>query len=406
MRRRRWQASAFLLIAVVAAGCAPAGSSPVQPPPTVTPSASPAALDSSPEPTIDGGRIAEAAVAAFAADPFVAHIDLVGEVTSGGTTVALSASGDFDGPDMRVAMQGTTAGTVVPLELVMIGDDVWMRAGDQQVTTTRAALPAEQARAMEAMFRIVADPGDLRYAGVETVDGQPLHHLAAAPGVIEYSDSNTTGVYDAFDLYVLDDGTPVLVRGAFSGTNDSGATGTGMIEMRFSSVGGPVTIEPLAESSVSPRATASPLPSPPVDQAKVSDLLARHQAHPRDLDVLIALSDEYYAAEQYEMSATWLDKLLAIDPKHIDGLLARGAVYFNLGDTASAKSSWKKVVKIDPKNVEAHYDLGFLYLSQTIPDYAGLQREWETVVALDPTSELAKTVQGHLDSLAAASMLP
>ena len=98
--------------------------------------------------------------------------------------------------------------------------------------------------------------------------------------------------------------------------------------------------------------------------------------------------------------------MLAIDPKNVDALLARGAVSFNLGDLTAAEATWKQVVTIDPRNVEAHYDLGFLYLNLPTPDWAGVQREWELVVQLAPGTQLAETVQQHLDSLAASSMLP
>ena len=79
---------------------------------------------------------------------------------------------------------------------------------------------------------------------------------------------------------------------------------------------------------------------------------------------------------------------------------------FNLGDLAAAETTWKQVVGLDPKNVEAHYDLGFLYLNQTPADMARVQSEWTQVVELGPGTQLAQTVQSHLDSFAAASMLP
>ena len=58
--------------------------------------------------------------------------------------------------------------------------------------------------------------------------------------------------------------------------------------------------------------------------------MAKFQADPKDIATLMALADEFYAGGQFETSATWLDKVLAIEPEHIQGLLARGAVYFNL----------------------------------------------------------------------------
>ena len=146
--------------------------------------------------------------------------------------------------------------------------------------------------------------------------------------------------------------------------------------------------------------------APAVDEAKVADLMSAYQADPTDQETLLALADEFYAGGLYDQAATWLDKLLAISPEHIQGLLARGAVYFNLNDIANAEAAWNKVATLEPDNVEVHYDLGFLYLNQAVPDWAGVQAEWTKVIELDPSSSLAQTVRSHLDSLAASSMLP
>ena len=146
--------------------------------------------------------------------------------------------------------------------------------------------------------------------------------------------------------------------------------------------------------------------APAVDEAKVGDLMAKFQADPKDTATLLALADEFYAGGVFETSATWLDKLLVIEPENIQGLLARGAVYFNLNDLANAETTWKKVAVLEPDNVEVHYDLGFLYLNRPEPNWAGVQAEWKRVVELDPGSKLAQTVQAHLDQLAASSMVP
>lgn len=146
--------------------------------------------------------------------------------------------------------------------------------------------------------------------------------------------------------------------------------------------------------------------APAIDQAKVADLMARIQASPNDTATLLALADEFYAGGQYQVAGTWLDKVLALDAKNVQALLAKGAVSFDLGDMPAAETTWKTVLGIETGNVEAHYDLGFLYLNQSPPDLTGVQREWTQVVKLGPGTQLAQTVQAHLDSLAAASMLP
>ena len=156
--------------------------------------------------------------------------------------------------------------------------------------------------------------------------------------------------------------------------------------------------------------TASPdtaqASTPVVDQALVAELMTKYEANPNDTATLLALANAFYAGEDYTNAGTWLDKLLAIDPKNVDALLARGAVSFNLGDLTAAQTVWDQVVAIDANNVEAHYDLGFLYLNQASPDWTGVEREWGKVVELAPGTQLAATVQQHLDSLAASSMLP
>ena len=152
--------------------------------------------------------------------------------------------------------------------------------------------------------------------------------------------------------------------------------------------------------------SASPAASAGIDMAQVASLMQKISANPSDTASLQSLGDLYYGAGDYANAGTFYDKLLALDPKNIKGLLARGAVYYNTSDMVNAKTSWLAVVDVDPKNVEAHYDLGFLAMNQTPADWATVQTEWRLVIALDPGSDVANTVQQHLDALVKASMIP
>ncbi len=161
-----------------------------------------------------------------------------------------------------------------------------------------------------------------------------------------------------------------------------------------------------AEPAPTPDVAQASPSAPAVDQAQVAQLMTKYAADPNDTTTLLGLADAFYAGQDYSSAGEWLDKLLAIDPKNVQALLAKGAVSFNLGDLPTAESTWKQVADIAPDNVEVHYDLGFLYLNQTTPDWAGVQSEWTKVIQLDPGSDLAQTVQAHLDALVAASMIP
>ena len=152
-------------------------------------------------------------------------------------------------------------------------------------------------------------------------------------------------------------------------------------------------------------AQASDAP-PAVDAAKIAGLMEKLAANPKDTVTLLALANEYYAGQQYTDAGNWLDKVLAIEPDNVEGLLARGAVSFNLNDLADRRDHLEEGRGHRPQERRGALRPGLPVPQPATPDWAGVQSEWNTVIALDPTSQLAQTVKSHLDSLAAASMIP
>jgi len=150
-------------------------------------------------------------------------------------------------------------------------------------------------------------------------------------------------------------------------------------------------------------ATAAAGAAKPVDPAKVAALMTKIVANPKDVVSLQGLGDLYFGALDYKSAATWENKILAVDPKNQTALLALGAAQFNQGDTVAAKKTWLFAAGLYPKSAVVHYDLGFLYLSQTPPDKVNMTLEWNKVIAIDPKSEIAKTVANHLKSSAATA---
>jgi tetratricopeptide (TPR) repeat protein len=136
----------------------------------------------------------------------------------------------------------------------------------------------------------------------------------------------------------------------------------------------------------------------PVDQAKVAALMKKINANPKDKASLQALGDIYFAATDYKTASTWAQKVIGVDPTNKVALISLGAAQFNLGNAAEAKKQWLIAAKLYPNEAEVHYDLGFLYMSAKPPETANMQAEWKKVVAIDPNSQLAKTVATHLKS--------
>ncbi len=141
----------------------------------------------------------------------------------------------------------------------------------------------------------------------------------------------------------------------------------------------------------------------PGDQVRVSQLMKRLKAKPKDVATLVQLGNIFFEARDYNNAGGWMKQAVALDPKNVKARLALGASEFNLGDASDARRDWSRVIALDPKNVEAYYDLGFLYVSKKQPDMAEAKKMWGKVVALDPGSAVAKTVATHLKGLEKAA---
>jgi tetratricopeptide (TPR) repeat protein len=180
-------------------------------------------------------------------------------------------------------------------------------------------------------------------------------------------------------------GVPVaiiaIVAGVFfagKGSSVPGITGTPTASATTAASGGPTAV--------------------PVDPAKVAALMTKIGANPKDKASLQALGDIYFGALDYKNAALWEQKVLAVDPKNQVALLSLGAADFNVGNSTDAKKQWLTAAGLYPNVAEVHYDLGFLYMSQTPPDTVNMNAEWKKVVAIDPNSALAKSVSTHMAS--------
>jgi hypothetical protein len=246
---------ALLLTAVACGNTAVSSPSPsptASPAPTVAPTATPAPTPTptpTPLPEGGGGPVAEAAVAKLQADPLIVHVVQVGTATAVGQEISFESSSDFDGADFHVVLSISAGAQSTEQEIILIGDEAWARAGATGTLTSVST--AQLAATVEGLYkaiRLVDDPQALKLVGTETIDGQELQHLTAV-GTIPYAPaSGGTGKYDVFDLWVLEDGTPVIARTEFSATDATGLDASGTTDFTFSNWGGPITIEPPAGS--------------------------------------------------------------------------------------------------------------------------------------------------------------
>jgi len=197
-----------------------------------------------------GGKLAEALVAALHADPFVAHVEesvLSSSLTSGRRlTLTAKAVGDVSGRDVSIETTTTGGGPATDQLFVSVGDTAWFKArGDLGWTAGSRAAVAGSIDQLVATVQVIDDPTLLADLGVEDLDGQRLHHLTAEGGVPFRLPGGVQGDYATFDVWVTDLGIPVLVKATFvqvQGVNSI----TGGVDIRYSKVGGPISIKPPA----------------------------------------------------------------------------------------------------------------------------------------------------------------
>jgi hypothetical protein len=249
--------AASIGLAAIACGGA-ASSAPATPGPSLTtqeatPSpntvATPIPVPSPSRPALTGEPHVVALVTALRSEPLITHLEQAAKAKQAdGPTVEVGISADISGDDMALHLTTTFSGKTSKQDVVVVGDWAYIRAdGGPWKQTPKAVAQASLDSAIQAI-RLTDDPADLKYVGVETVDGRQLHHATASRTIPYVPANGGTGQYDKFDVWFEEDGTPVLAKTAFSATANSIKV-SGTTEFRYSKFGGPIVI---AAPSVAP----------------------------------------------------------------------------------------------------------------------------------------------------------
>ena len=223
----------------------------VKPTTTGAPSPSAAAIPAAPAPSalssadLIGHQYVLAVVKAFRSDPLIAHVVQSATLTStqGNQTVkgSVAMTLDISGRDLKSAMVVKTGGKTNGMDLVVVGKSAYARTGGSKwKKAPRNGLEKDISDMIEGL-RLIDDPADLKYVGLETVEKRQLHHLSEARAIPYVASNGATGQYDTFDLWITEDGTPVLVKATYSAKLGSTSV-KGTTQFQFSKFGGPIKI--------------------------------------------------------------------------------------------------------------------------------------------------------------------
>jgi hypothetical protein len=243
-RRRLPGLPGLVAIALMAVACG--GTS--EPSPTMsaepTPTAIPVAT-ASPSPA----DVSAVFLKAITAPDFSAAEIFSGTITVGGNIGTISGSGVMSGGDSSNTVTIRTSASSELTSTVSVGPTTWSR--EDPGPWLQDPTPATPKKDLDDYLHGLTKVVDL---GIETQNGQPLHHLQAAAGnaispefIGFASGANARDGVFTIDFYATNDGTPALV--VLDGTwtyvsGDAEAPASTTYNVALSDVGKPQTITP------------------------------------------------------------------------------------------------------------------------------------------------------------------
>ncbi len=150
---------------------------------------------------------------------------------------------DLAGRDLRSVFIVKQSGKTTRSDLIIVGKTAYARTGGSGWKKAPRNGFEKDITDIIKGIRLIDDPADLRYVGLETVDKRELHHLTAAKAIPYLAANGATGKYDAFDIWIDEAGTPVLVKATYSARLGT-LTVKGTTRYQFSHFGGPLKIAP------------------------------------------------------------------------------------------------------------------------------------------------------------------
>jgi len=148
----------------------------------------------------------------------------------------------------------------------------------------------------------------------------------------------------------------------------------------------------LAHSATTRGANASPAaaPEPPTPvqlkqmaDAQAAPLLERLKAEPKNPELLAAIGNLYYDAQQYPDAVTYYQRTLEIKPADADVRTDMGTAYWFTGNADSALSEFDKALTYAPNNPNTLFNRGLVNWRGKKDGKAALA-DWDKLLAQNP----------------------
>jgi cytochrome c-type biogenesis protein CcmH/NrfG len=133
--------------------------------------------------------------------------------------------------------------------------------------------------------------------------------------------------------------------------------------------------------------------------AKIAAYQAQLAQNPKDTTALLGLASVYQDAGDLTTAATYLEKVVAVDPTQKDVLNRLATIYLNtkVANYSAAAAVLNKLAALDPQNPDVYLKLGLAQNNLGHTEAAVLA--WQKYLQLAPDGDMASVVKDQVDKL-------
>jgi cytochrome c-type biogenesis protein CcmH/NrfG len=161
----------------------------------------------------------------------------------------------------------------------------------------------------------------------------------------------------------------------------------------------PVPVDPNVPTDLSGGASSAPdAAAPPVDMARVNELMAKIKQNPKDFDAIVELGNMNFDQKNYPDAIKLYQKALEIRPDALNVRTDMGTALFYQNRFDDAIAVFQQVLKSDKNNAQALFNLGVAMLHGK-KDPKGALKYWEQLVETNPNHPQAEFVREQIKKL-------
>lgn len=120
--------------------------------------------------------------------------------------------------------------------------------------------------------------------------------------------------------------------------------------------------------------------------AQAAPLMEKLKADPNNADVLLAVGNLYYDAQQYDTAVDYYTHVLRVKPGDAAVRTDMGTAYWFMGNADRAIAEFNKALTYVPDNPNTLFNLGLVKWKGK-KDAAGAEAAWKRLLATDPNYE-------------------